>query len=114
MHELSLMAALGERVLQEAAHQQAQRVTSIELRIGALSGVDPEALRFAAEVVLAGTCAEGASLAIETVPAAFWCRPCAQEFTATDGLSVCPRCAEPSRQMLRGRELSLVALNLHP
>lgn len=114
MHELSLMHGLGERVLEVAAEQGAERVLSIRLRIGSLAGVDPEALRFAAEVVLAGTCAEGATLAIEEIQATCWCGPCAADFAATDGCCDCPRCGALSTRLLRGKELSLVAIELLP
>ena len=114
MHELSLMESLGQRVLEVAEQQGAERVVAIRLRVGSLSGVDPQALRFAAEVVLEGTCAAGAHLAIEEIPAAFWCAPCADAFGAVDGQCVCPRCGALSRRLLRGRDLSLVAVDLIP
>lgn len=114
MHELSLMDSLGKRVLAVASRESAERVLAIRLRIGSLAGVDPEALRFAATVVLAGTCAEGAELNIEEIPAACWCDPCAAEFVAQGGQRECPRCGRQSLQLLRGRELSLVAVDLIP
>ncbi len=114
MHELSLMQTLGERVLNVAAQQGAERVLSIRLRIGSLAGVDPQALRFAAEVVLAGTCAAGAALAIEEIEAACWCDPCAAEFAAAMGCCDCPRCGTLSTRLLRGRDLNLVSVELIP
>lgn len=114
MHELSLMESLGERVLAVAVREGAERVLRIRLRVGSLAGVDPEALRFAAEVVLAGTCAEGATLAIEEIPAACWCAACAADFAAPSGCCDCPRCGALSTHLLRGKELSLVALDLIP
>lgn len=114
MHELSLMHSLCEQVLKESQLQDAERVSCIRLRVGTLAGVDPQALRFAAEVVFAGTCAEAAQLEIEAVPAAFWCRSCCLEFEAADGISLCPICGAISAQLLRGRELTLVSLELHP
>jgi hydrogenase nickel incorporation protein HypA/HybF len=114
MHELSLMERLGERVLAVASEQGAERVLSIHLRIGSLAGVDPEALRFAAEVVLAGTCAEGASLVIDAIQAACWCGPCGVDFAAIAGCCDCPRCGALSTRLLRGKELSLVSIELVP
>jgi hydrogenase nickel incorporation protein HypA/HybF len=114
MHELSLMEGLGKRVLAVAAREGAERVLAIRLRIGSLAGVDPEALRFAAEVVLAGTLAEGATLAVEEVEAAWWCDPCGADFGGGDGGGECPRCGNMSTRLARGRELSLVAVDLVP
>ncbi|MFN9547921.1 MAG: hydrogenase maturation nickel metallochaperone HypA [Cyanobacteriota bacterium] len=114
MHELSLMQFLGERVREVATQQGAERVLVIHLRLGSLAGVDPDALRFAAEVVLAGTCAAGATLSIEEIQASLWCDPCAMEFAATAGCCDCPRCGTLSARLLRGKELSLVSLDLIP
>lgn len=114
MHEVGVMQSLAERLLAVAAEHNAERVLAIRLRIGSLAGVEVEALRFAAEVVLAGTCAEGARLTIEAIPAAYWCEPCGAEFEAATGLCECPRCGAFSRRPLRGRELSLVAVELMP
>ena len=42
---------------------------SVRLRIGKLSGVEPQSLQFALEVCSRGTRAEGMSVEIERVPA---------------------------------------------
>ena len=90
----------------------ANRVHLIRLRIGALSGVVPEALQFAFEALAPGTAAEGARLVIEDVPARFWCAKCAQEFQAEDLLSECPGCHEPSGELRAGREMELASLDV--
>ena len=108
------MMALGERVLEVAAREGAERVVAIHLRTGALAGVDSLALRTAAEIVLAGTIAEGARLAIEEVTPAWWCGPCRMEFPPSDVLGRCPACGLASRQVLRGPDLLLHALELDP
>ncbi|MEB3317323.1 MAG: hydrogenase maturation nickel metallochaperone HypA [Cyanobacteriota bacterium] len=114
MHELSLMQSLSDRVLEVASAQGAERVLTIRLRIGSLAGVDPEALRFAAQVVLAGTCAAGASLVIDEIQATCWCELCAADFAAIAGCCDCPRCGALSTRLLRGKELSLVSIELIP
>lgn len=108
------MMALGERVLAVAAQEGADRVRVIHLRVGSLAGVDPEALRAAADIVLADTFAQGARLLIESVPAVCWCACCGEEFRALDGLCLCPVCATPSLELRQGRELILHAIELDP
>ena len=112
MHELSLMEAVREQALAQARAHGATRIAAISLRIGSLAGVEPEALRFAHQVVMGGTAAEGAALRIETVPARFACEPCQQPFEAAQGDCFCPRCGACSRRLLQGRELELAALDL--
>jgi hydrogenase nickel incorporation protein HypA/HybF len=98
--------------LDEARKAGAKRVYGLRLRIGALSGVVPEALQFAFEALAPGTLAEGALLGIEHVPARFWCGPCSQEFTAEDLFSDCPVCRTPSRELRAGREMEIASLEI--
>jgi hydrogenase nickel incorporation protein HypA/HybF len=98
--------------LEQAAQAGASRVHVVRLRIGALSGVVPEALQFAFEALTQGTPAEGGQLAIESVPARFWCDPCAREFQSDDLFAECPVCRNPSDELRAGREMELVSLEV--
>ena len=55
MHELSIMQSALDQVLEKARQAGASRVHAIRLRIGALSGVVPDALQFAFEALADGT-----------------------------------------------------------
>lgn len=112
MHELSLMEAVREQALEQARLHAASRIDGITLRIGSLAGVEPEALRFAFEVVMAGSIAAEAWLRIEQVPAAAFCSRCGREFPVLEGLWECPDCGGLSPQLRRGRELELASLQL--
>ena len=112
LHELALMQSVAELAQAEASRQGAEAITAIRLRVGSLAGVDPEALRFAAEVVLAEGLTAGARLEIEPVPARAWCRPCTALFTLEQGLCRCPRCGTVSAELRQGRELELASLEL--
>ncbi len=98
--------------LDEARRAGASRVHVVRLRIGTLSGVVPEALQFAFEALTPGTAAEGATLAVESVPARFWCRICQREFQSDDILEGCPGCHQPSGELLAGREMELASLEV--
>ncbi len=65
MHELALMEEVHRIALAAAAAEGAARIHGLRLRVGQRAGVDPDALRFAFEVVMAGGIAEGASLELE-------------------------------------------------
>lgn len=112
MHELAIMESALDLALEQARQGGAGRVRVIRLRIGTLSGVVPEALQFAFEALAPGTLAEGAQLAIEQVPACFWCAVCAREFTAADLIAQCPDCRELSGDLRTGRELELTSLEI--
>jgi len=62
VHELSIMDGALALACSEAEKAGARRVVSLRLRIGMLSGVMPEALRFAFDALAAGSIAEGAEI----------------------------------------------------
>ena len=100
-------------VEEHARRANATRVHRVVLRIGALAGVDPDALRFAFEAVVAGTIAAEASLQIDAVPALAHCAACQQDFAPETGfIFQCPRCGALSGQLTQGRELELFRLEL--
>ncbi len=96
----------------QAKASGASKVHQLRLRIGALSGVVPDALQFAFEVVSRDTMAAGARLDIESVPATCWCAACQAEFTSEDYAWECPRCHAPSSELRRGLELELSSMEI--
>ncbi len=112
MHELSIMESALNLALAQARESGASRVHVLRLRIGALSGVVPDALQFAFEVLTPDTLAEGAELVIENVPARFWCETCRREFESADMFAECPSCSRPSSELRAGREMELTSLEI--
>ena len=107
MHEISIMTE-AVRMAEEAVQAAGgQRITTLRLRIGTMSGAVPEAIRFAWDVVTEGTMAAGAQLEIESVPAASWCGRCQAEFPVAKSFSECPTCHQISHELRRGRELGI-------
>jgi hydrogenase nickel incorporation protein HypA/HybF len=112
MHEVGLMQRALEIALEYAARHGAQHIHRMTLRVGALSGVVPEALSFAFDVITPGTIAEGAGLELDTVAVVCFCPACEQEFTPPDLFYECPRCRQLSTQVRRGQELELAYLEV--
>jgi hydrogenase nickel incorporation protein HypA/HybF len=112
MHEVGIMQSALATAAQQAKAQGAARIHCLRLRIGRLSGVAPDSLQFAFEALTPGTMAEGASLEIENVPAAFWCAKCQAEFECVDYLPECPRCQEMGGELRRGREMELCSMEI--
>lgn len=89
------------------------RVVALYLRMGALSCVSEEALRFAFEVVSRDTLAERAKLHFELIPVTVFCQACRQSSELPSIQSfLCPRCQRPTAQVQSGRELELARLEL--
>lgn len=109
MHELSIAHGIVEAVRDTLSRSPSvATVTAVGVRVGALSGVVPEALRFCFDVAAGGTPLDGARLEIEAVPVAIHCAPCDRVVD----LSVvppfrCPACLTPSADVRRGRELEV-------
>ena len=112
MHEVGLMENTLAIALDYAARDQASRIHKICLRVGALSGVEPEALRFAFDVVTQNTIAEAAHLEITPCPTRCYCMSCRTEFTPAAGGYECPQCGTWSTSILQGKELELASLEV--
>ncbi len=110
MHEYSIALALMERIDAEAASRGAVAVHCVRVRIGGLSGVEPELLRSAFEIVRERTICHAATLEIDTVPVAWVCPACAQPI-APGAVLRCPVCGEPAR-LGAGDEIVLDQLEL--
>lgn len=105
------MESALEVIGQQAMANGASGVSRIVLRVGRLSSVDLDALRFAFDALSPGTLAADAVLEIESVPARAHCAVCAQDFPASTGLILaCPRCRAFSSDIRAGRELDVVRL----
>ena len=97
----------------DAARQAgATQIQTLRLRIGAMTGVVPDALQFAFEALREGTIAAGARLEIETISASCWCPTCKIEFESNDWLQQCPACQRPGAELRRGLELELASMEV--
>ncbi|MDW8395261.1 MAG: hydrogenase maturation nickel metallochaperone HypA [Anaerolineae bacterium] len=113
MHELSIALSLVESVESAARQAGAQRVTRIQLQLGALSGVVKEALLFSYDIAAQGTLAEGATLDIEEVPLTVHCSTCDQTHVLPLGRGIsCPTCGSLSTCVVRGKELEVTAIEV--
>jgi hydrogenase nickel incorporation protein HypA/HybF len=113
MHEVSIMAEAVRMAVESAQAAGAVRITGLRLRVGALSGVVPEAMRFAWDVVSRDTLAAGARLELESVPGLCWCAECRAEFECADFFNECPRCHNVSSELRRGRELEIASVEMN-
>ncbi len=112
MHELGIAQSIFTSVLEEAHAHGGGRVTRIGLRIGELSGVNAEALRFSFQVTVQDTELAQAELDIEEVPLGFRCSSCGNEFTVVNYETACPACGSTDTRAARGDELQIADLEL--
>jgi hydrogenase nickel incorporation protein HypA/HybF len=112
MHELSIAMSILD-VVGEEAERQGGRVTAIHLKLGPLSGVVKAALVSAFELAREGTPFEGSELVVEEVPIVAYCPACEAEHTLRSAMLLCcPACGVPTPDIVSGRELDVVALEI--
>jgi hydrogenase nickel incorporation protein HypA/HybF len=112
MHELSIALAIVDRVTEEAAQRQV-RVASVHLKLGPLSGVVKEALLASYGMAAAGSPAEGSTLVIKETPVRIQCPKCggARNVVSLQNLC-CVDCGTATADIVSGRELEVVALEI--
>jgi hydrogenase nickel incorporation protein HypA/HybF len=108
MHELAIAESIVDAVCERAAGRKVHRVT---VRIGALTAVLPEAMRFCFDLAVEGTVADGAELAIEQPAGAARCRDCGAGITLADLIPLCP-CGSADLDVTAGRELQIVSMEV--
>ena len=110
MHEISIMQNTLDLAIAQAQKNGGKKIDCLTLKIGELSGVIPEALEFAFEVLVRGTIAEDAQLEIKSIPVVCYCQNCDRNFQPKNYVYACPQCQEISINILAGRELELASL----
>jgi hydrogenase nickel incorporation protein HypA/HybF len=112
MHELSIAMSIVEMAQEESERRSAQ-INAIHLRLGALSGVVKEALFSSYEMACEDTPLAGSRLVIEEVPVFIFCASChAQRPVSSVQLFCCAECGTPSSEIVQGKELEVVALEI--
>jgi hydrogenase nickel incorporation protein HypA/HybF len=112
MHEVGIIQNTLDLAVKSAQASGATQIHQVRLRVGAMTGVVPDALQFAFEVVRQDTMAAAARLEVETVPVTCWCARCQSEFPSADLLYECPQCGQISSELRRGLELELASLEV--
>lgn len=105
MHEMSLAEGILQIVETAAREQGFARVREIRLEIGALAGVEVEALRFCLDAVLAGSVASGAHIELVHRPGQGWCMQCGETVPLAALYDACPRCGGHQVQATGGMEM---------
>ncbi len=108
MHELAITESVVDMVLDRTPGRQ---VACVHLKVGRLSGVVPDAMRFCFDLATSGTAIEGATLDIVEIPGQAHCRGCDSDFDLPDLILLCP-CGSADVGVLSGRELEISSVDL--
>ncbi|MFJ4918866.1 hydrogenase maturation nickel metallochaperone HypA [Streptomyces sp. NPDC088725] len=108
MHELSITQSVVDAVCERAAGRP---VREVSVRVGTLTAVVAESMRFCFDLITEGTVAEGARLEIDQTPGSGQCRACDSDFALTDLVLLCP-CGSADVEITSGRELQIISMRL--
>ena len=112
MHELSVAVNIINLAEEAAKRADAKRIHSIELEIGALAGIDFDALEFAMDVSVKGTMLENAERKYTKIETVARCLDCKNEFPAIGFIDNCPECNSFRFDILKGKELLIRSLEI--
>ncbi|MDY6077495.1 hydrogenase maturation nickel metallochaperone HypA [Mobiluncus sp.] len=112
MHEVALSQQLARVVARGAAGRE---VLSVQVEVGHLRQVVPEALRFAWSAVRKSTLRGPAELHITEIPAVVVCRECQAKTQLGEYLDFrCGQCSSREVQTISGEEFRVVSIDVTP
>ena len=107
MHELAVAREIIDIVQGEMDRQGLRRIEAVALRIGALTGINADALTFGFDASVIDSPLAGAQLIIESLPVRAACRSCGRESEIEPYLFICPHCSGTELEIVQGDELDI-------
>ena len=107
MHELSIAQNVIEIITEEAQKANATTITEVEIDIGLVSGIVPDALTFAMDSLIKNTFLEKAKIIYNIIEGKGRCNNCSHEFTIDGLYAMCPECNSFSFEVVQGKELKI-------
>jgi len=92
MHEATLAENILNIAFDAAKQNHATKIFKIGLTLGAMAGVEVEALNLSFDVLKKNTPADGAELVIKRVPIQATCNKCGKTFRLENYNFFCPEC----------------------
>lgn len=112
MHELSIAQSIVELAEDVAMKEKANSIKSIDIEIGALSGVVLDALDFAMEMTIKSTKLENAEINYLKKIGIASCKGCKIQFETEDLLALCPKCNQANYKIIDGKQLKIRSLTI--
>ncbi len=112
MHEVSIAQAIIDSVRQVKQVRE-KKIIGINIRLGEWSHLKEDNLNFVYQVMVAESkqfC--NSSLNFDKVQAQSRCRDCHQIFTPRDYSPVCPNCSSIDTELIAGRELEIISVEV--
>ena len=112
MHEYSIVQSLLNSCEENAVANDSSKVTKVVVKIGVMSGVEPDLLQTAFDTFKEHTMCEEAEFIINIQPLLIKCHGCGEESTLSKNEYCCPNCQGVDVDVLDGEEMYLMQLEL--
>lgn len=112
MHEYSIVQALINSCEEHATKNNATKINKIVVKIGKLSGVEPDLLQIAFDTFKEKTMCENAQMQLNIQPVVIECNECGTQSTLEDLEYCCKKCESIDVKVLDGEEMLLMQLEL--
>jgi hydrogenase nickel incorporation protein HypA/HybF len=115
MHEVSIARGVVDELKRIARENNAQEILSVNLKIGKMSGIVIDSLRFAFETIRHETpLLSKAEIFIQEVPLVYECMDCNKTFSPRDEIRFpnCPDCMSFKMRLVSGEEMKIENLEI--
>jgi len=112
MHELSVAQSILDTLLRERAERNLPGIEAVGVKVGALSGVLPDALQFSFEALRLDTPLSSCRMEMDEIAVTVRCEDCARVSSVENLLFLCPLCGSVRIEVLTGYELEISYLEV--
>jgi hydrogenase nickel incorporation protein HypA/HybF len=112
MHEYSIVQSLLNQCEDIAKQNNATKITKVVVKIGVMSGVEPDLLQIAFDTFKEGTMCENCEYIQQIQPIKIRCKSCNNEIELTKNEYSCPKCQSINVDVIDGEEMYLMSLEL--
>jgi hydrogenase nickel incorporation protein HypA/HybF len=109
MHEVSIATGLIDELIRIAEENEARKVITVNVKIGKMSGIVTDSLKFAFDALKAEQpLISSTEMQIQEVPLCYECRDCRVTFGTEDpNFPCCPDCKSYRLTLLTGEEMNI-------
>ncbi len=112
MHEYSIVTSLLDLCEENAKKESAEKITKVEVKIGKLSGVEPDLLQTAFDTFKEKTICEEAEFVMHIQDVVIYCSACKKKFTLKENEFSCPICKSYDIETIDGEDMYLMRLEM--
>jgi len=113
MHEYSIVQSLLESCEEHAKQNDADEVTKVIIKVGVLSGVEPDLLQTAFDTFKEKTICDKAEFIINIQKVLIKCNDCNTQSTLEKHEFDCPSCKSVNIEVLDGEDMYLMSLEMN-